>query len=108
MRKSIYLSLIIFLWPFFLFAQSIKSPNAEIKLDFEVKEGKAIYQLSYKGKTVIKPSQLGFELKNQVTLLDGFSLVDSKTDFFDEYWAPIWGEESQIRNHYNELYVLLS
>ncbi|WP_194974376.1 glycoside hydrolase family 97 protein [Aquiflexum lacus] len=108
MRKSIYLSLIIFLWPIFLFSQSIQSPNAEIKLDFEVKEGKAIYQLSFKGKTVIKPSQLGFELKNQATLLDGFSLVDSKTDAYDEYWTPIWGEESKIRNHYNELYVKLN
>ncbi|WP_373496316.1 glycoside hydrolase family 97 protein [Aquiflexum sp.] len=108
MRKSISLSFILCLWSIFLIAQSIQSPNTNVKLDFEIIEGKAIYQLSFKGKPVIAPSQLGFEIKNQATLEDGFQLMETQESSFDETWNPVWGEESKIRNHYNELYVQLS
>lgn len=108
MRKSIFLSFILCLWSFLLFAQSIQSPNTYIKLDFEVKEGKAIYQLSYKGKPVIAPSLLGFEIKNQATLVDGFQLMETQNSSFDETWNPVWGEENKIRNQYNELAVSLN
>jgi glucan 1,4-alpha-glucosidase len=108
MKKPIYLSLLFCFWSFLLCAQSIQSPNGYIKLDFELSEGKPIYQLAYKGKTVIAPSQLGFEIKNQATLLDGFQLMETQESSFDETWNPVWGEESKIRNHYNELYVKLN
>jgi glucan 1,4-alpha-glucosidase len=108
MRKSIFLSMILILWSFLLFAQSIQSPNGNIKLDFKLNESKAVYQLSYKGKDVIKPSDLGFEIKNQPPLQDGFEIVSTVTGSFDEIWEPVWGEESKIRNHYNELSVTLN
>ncbi len=108
MKKHILLSLFLSLWSFLIFAQSIQSPNGNIKLDFDLVDGKAVYQLSFKGKEVIKPSRLGFEIKNQPTLMDGFRLVNTKTDSFDEYWVPVWGEESKIRNQYNELEVTIN
>ncbi|WP_373496411.1 glycoside hydrolase family 97 protein [Aquiflexum sp.] len=108
MKNPICLSLLLCFWSFLLCAQSIQSPNGNVKLDFELIEGKAIYQLSYKGKPVIAPSQLGYEIKNQPTLTDGFQIVETKNSSFDETWNPVWGEESEIRNHYNELYVELS
>jgi hypothetical protein len=108
MRKSIFLSIILSLWSLLLVAQSIQSPNGDIKLDFKLNESKAVYQLYYKGKEVIKPSSLGFEIKNQATLMDGFEIVRTETDSFEEIWEPVWGEENKIRNHYNELSVTLN
>jgi glucan 1,4-alpha-glucosidase len=108
MKKHILLSLFLSLWSFLIFAQSIQSPNGNIKLDFDLIEGKAVYQLSFKDKEVVKPSRLGFEIKNQPTLMDGFRLVSTKTDSFDEYWVPVWGEENKIRNQYNELAVTIN
>jgi hypothetical protein len=52
---------------------------------------------------------LGFDLKNdEVNLLDGFVITDSARTWLDETWAPVWGEESQIRNQYNELLIGLT
>ncbi len=90
-------------------AESITSPNGQLKLDFTVNgQGEAVYELFYKGKAVVKPSKLGLELKNALGLMDGFTLADAQTSTFDETWEPVWGEEKQIRNHYNELAVTLS
>lgn len=99
--------LIALTWP--LAAQNLQSPDGNLNLAFEVKNGKAYYQLDYKGKAVIKPSSLGIELFNdEQNLMDGFTLTKSETATFDEAWEPVWGEYKSIRNHYNELAVTLT
>ena len=40
-------------------------------------------------------------------LMTGFKIRDTRISSFDETWRPVWGEESEIRNHYNELEVTL-
>ncbi|MFV0544595.1 MAG: glycoside hydrolase family 97 protein [Bacteroides sp.] len=90
-------------------AESITSPNGNFKLNFTVdQQGVPVYELSYKGKEVVKPSKLGLELKNDPGLMNGFLLTEAKTSTFDETWTPVWGEVKQIRNHYNELAVTLN
>ncbi|MCS3266772.1 glycoside hydrolase family 97 protein [Bacteroides fragilis] len=89
-------------------AESITSPNGLLKLNVSVNEkGEPVYELSYKGKEVIKPSKLGLELKDDPGLMDGFTLSDAKTSSFDETWEPVWGEVKQICNNYNELAITL-
>lgn len=86
----------------------IASPDGEVKLVFKVdSQGVPTYALSYKQKPVIKTSRLGLELKDDPGLMDGFTLAAADTSTFDETWTPVWGEESKIRNHYNELLVTL-
>lgn len=91
------------------FAQEVQSPNKTIQLNFSVNDdGIPTYQLSFKNKAVIESSHLGFELKgDDQDLKNGFSIVNSETSSFDETWKPVWGEENEIRNHYNELLVHL-
>ena len=90
-------------------AQSLTSPNGELQMNFSVSpQGEPVYDLAYKGRTVLKPSKLGLELKDDPGLMDGFSIADVKTTTFDETWEPVWGEEKQIRNHYNEMAVTLN
>ena len=60
--------------------------------------GEPVYELSYKGKPVINPSQLGIALKNDPGLMNGFTMADAKNSTFDETWEPVWGEVKQIRN----------
>lgn len=113
-----------------LFAQhKLSSPNGHLDMSFDIDSyGRAIYSLVYKGKTVIKPSSLGLELKkedtaktdfdwvdrrdlskvdSQANFFNGFTVKSAKTTTFDETWKPVWGEESSIRNNYNELKVNL-
>ncbi|WP_321519553.1 glycoside hydrolase family 97 protein [uncultured Bacteroides sp.] len=89
-------------------AESIKSPNGNLELNFVVKEGIPTYQLTYKNKPVIKESKLGLELKDAPSLLKDFTLTKVGTSTFDETWKPVWGELKTIRNNYNELAVTLT
>ena len=89
-------------------AQSLQSPNGNLELQFEVqKDSIPAYALSYKGKDVIKTSKLGLSLKESEDLLSGFSIESTEESTFDNTWTPVWGETKEIRNHYNELEVIL-
>ena len=91
---------------------SVKSPNGNIELKFSVNpNGRPVYEMSYKGKAVVKPSFLGLELakdkhaskgQKETDLMDGFTIAKEETSTFDETWKPVWGETATIRNHYNE------
>ncbi|SFE56352.1 glycoside hydrolase family 97 protein [Flavobacterium xueshanense] len=91
-------------------SQQLKSPNGKFVMEFTLlNDGTPSYSLDYKSKAVVKPSKLGLELKNdKKSLLNDFTVIDTKTATFDESWKPVWGEVARIRNHYNELAVTLN
>ena len=107
----------------------LQSPDGKMKMEFLLTaDGTPQYSLSYDGVQVVLPSALGFELRGTVkaskltfgdkvgkvderapySLHDGFELTGTSTDTFEESWRPVWGEESVISNHYNELLVNLT
>ncbi|WP_291912456.1 glycoside hydrolase family 97 protein [Chitinophaga sp. CB10] len=92
------------------YAQELKSPNDRFTMSFRLlPDGSPAYQLSYKGKPVIKESTLGLELKNdKQSLLHGFTITNTANKQVDESWNPVWGEVKTIRNHYNEMAVTLT
>lgn len=110
--------------------QTLTSPNGQLKMSFALDAaGTPTYTLHYKQKEVIRPSKLGLELKKEdanaktdfewtdrkdadkldskTNLYSGFRVKDTQEATFDETWQPVWGEEKEIRNHYNELTVTL-
>lgn len=86
---------------------ALKSPDGKLEMTFKIEKGVPQYTLQCEGKDVLKPSRLGFQLMGNKSLDKDFSLVNHVTDTFDETWKPVWGEEAEIRNHYNELFVTL-
>ena len=90
-------------------AQEFQSPNGNFKMSFSLgNDGTPMYQLFFKNKEVIKKSKLGLELqKDKKSLLNDFKVIDTKESTFNETWKTVWGEETEIRNHYNELAVKL-
>ena len=90
-------------------AQELKSPNGNFKMIFALEnDGTPTYQLFMKNKEIIKKSKLGLELqKDKKSLLNDFTLVNEVRNTFDETWKTVWGEETEIRNHYNELALTL-
>lgn len=90
-------------------AQTITSPNKNLTLQFELKaNGVPSYQLTYKGKPVIKPSTLGLDIKDDPGFMNGFAVTDTKQATVDVNWDPVLGEQKTIRNNYNELLVTLT
>ena len=87
--------------------EKVTSPDGKLELQFEVVDGIPYYSLNRDGKPVVLPSKMGFTLEWRDDLAHAFELKDVKFDTFDETWEPVWGEEAQIRNHYNEMLVTL-
>ena len=101
-------------------SQTLISPSNELELVFSMSDsGEPLYNLYFKGQEVIKPSTLGFEISNYFSgfsftnndfssnLSSDFQIIEYKIDSHDETWFPVWGEESAIRNNYNELFLEL-
>ena len=88
-------------------ALTLQSPDHQLELKFAVVDGKPQYALDRNGKAVVLPSRMGFTLEWRDDLAHAFVLKDVKRSTFDEVWHPVWGEEANIRNHYNEMLVTL-
>ena len=88
-------------------SQVLLSPDGQLELKVAVVDGVPQYALSRAGEAVVLPSRLGFDLYGKEDLSGGFTLTDVAFDSFDGTWEPVWGEESSIRNHYNELTLTL-
>ena len=105
-------------------AQTLSSPDGNLVMTFALtQKGTPTYTLSYKGQEVIRPSALGFEFVDNAyenygafyhtpkrpiySMREGFTLQETASATFDETWQPVWGENAEIRNHYNELLVKL-
>ena len=87
--------------------ESIKSPDGRMEVRFELRDSVPYYSLYRDGKAVVLPSKLGFELEWREDLAHAFVLKNVERSTFDETWQPVWGEEANIRNHYNEMLVTL-
>ena len=88
-------------------AITLTSPGDVLQMRFAVVDGVPYYSLSRGQQAVLLPSRLGFQLFDRRSLDAGFVLKAQATSTFDETWQPVWGEEAEIRNHYNELSVTL-
>ena len=110
--------------------QTLASPSGNMEMTFHLTaDGTPQYALSYGDQKVILPSDLGFEMRGVLkaqklvynadgtiskvdrepsySFHDGFAVESVETASFDETWEPVWGEEKEIRNNYNELLVNL-
>ena len=110
--------------------QTLQSPDGVLEMTFQLTaDGTPQYALNYGDQKVILPSDLGFEFRGVLkaqkliynadgtiskedrepanSFYDGFAVESVETSTFDETWEPVWGEEAEIRNHYNELLVNL-
>lgn len=87
----------------------VTSPNGHIRLAFALDgNNRMTYQVSVGDTVFITPSLLGFTAKDGVNLAEGFKVVNTGFTTHDEIWTQPWGENKNIRNHYNEMAVHLS
>ncbi|MCF6140962.1 glycoside hydrolase family 97 protein [Flavobacterium sp. K77] len=106
MKKVILISLLVFVN--LAVAQSVQSPSGKIAVNFKLAaNGQPSYSVNYKNKPTVLESALGIKLKDKPALDANFDILDSKTSSFNESWKPVLGEQSSIKNHYNELSVSL-
>ena len=109
MKKSVFIAILMLFaaWQTVLAQEKLQSPDGKLELQFELNDGKPYYILNRDGKPVVLPSKMGFTLEWRDDLAHAFVLKNVERSTFDEVWEPVWGEESHIRNHYNEMLVTL-
>lgn len=85
---------------------SVSSPDGSIKVDVSRDGSSLSYAVTVGGDTLITPSRLGFDADGLTPAAD--SKMTVKHSSFDQTWTQPWGENKEIRNHYNEVAVTLT
>ena len=89
-------------------AQEISGSMEKVKMIFDLdKNGTPEYAVSFNQKMVIEPSAMGFILSNEDAFNNNFLVISTEKKLVDETWKPVWGEVSEIRNHYEQVTVHL-
>lgn len=84
----------------------VSSPDGSLTVTVGLDGGKAWYSVLRGSETIIGRSELGFVLK-EGDFKGNFKKGKVSRSSFDETWSQPWGEDAQVRNHYNELRVTL-
>ena len=82
----------------------VSSPDGAVTVAIGLKANKPYYTVKYGTKTLVIPSHLGFQLDKGL-LGDNVRMTGKHYASKDETWVQPWGEDSEVRNHYNELTV---
>ncbi|KAF1718441.1 alpha-glucosidase [Pseudoxanthomonas yeongjuensis] len=87
----------------------IASPDGNLSVEVTTdNDGRPSYAVLRDGKPVISPSRLGFLFLDVPKFERNFVIAGHQARSFDETWEQPWGERRSIRNHYNELRVVLT
>ena len=76
---------------------ALTSPDGQVKIEITNSEDAIKYQLFWEDKEMITPSKLSM-LDNESVKVVGATTISK-----DASWKPVWGQFSEIRDHYNEL-----
>jgi len=86
----------------------VASPSSNISIEFLLKnDGSPNYIVKHKDNIVIDTSKMGFDFKDQEPFLNGFKIIETKSNTVNEDWEMPWGEQRIVHNNYNELVVKL-
>ncbi|WP_348734663.1 glycoside hydrolase family 97 protein [Rheinheimera texasensis] len=114
MKHGLWLSLVLFVSAVLAEEQlttpqkwQLLSPDQQISVELVLSGEALTYQVSYRGKAVLKPSVLGLTFKGQPPLKTGLLADKVSSRSQDLNWQPVWGQRSNIRDHFNELTLQL-
>ena len=108
MRRKVLLIIGLFGIVLSAIAQKLTSPDGNLTMDFHLTADKSpVYSLTYKGKTVIKESRMGFLVRPSYDFSSNFRIVETEEDASDTTWNTVWGQNSVVRDNHKELFVAL-
>lgn len=101
-------------------AEVLQSPDGKYNFVFEQKDGRLTYRLDYVAKQVVEEGELGVNIDNHLVesamgipvdngkvWTRGMEIIKVERAAKDDTWNPIYGENSSIRDHYNEMVIHL-
>jgi len=85
----------------------VQSPDSSIKLRFEIVDGEPTYSINKKKNIVIDNSRLGIILRDKIDLSKDFRVGSINRSYSNSEWSPLFGEQTTIKDEYNELTISL-
>lgn len=83
---------------------SVSSPDGNLVVNTGLNAaGTPVYAVTFKGKTIVDTSAVGFEFKDMEYLGRNMTLTGASSSTMDETWEMPWGEQRLVQNTYNEL-----
>lgn len=111
-----FLLMLLFMTAAIQAAEVLSSPNSKYQFVFSQKDGKLTYRLDYAGKQVVEEGELGVNIDNLLVesamgipvdtnrvWTKGMEVTGVERRSEDNTWKTVYGEYSQIRDHYNEM-----
>ena len=84
---------------------TLSSPDGHITVTFDNKDAVPYYSVDVDGSPLINPSRLGIVSEEWSQPKSKVRVARSATDYV---WHQPWGENKEVREHYNEMAVTLS
>lgn len=109
MRKVLFISALLVLFSDYAFSQAfeVKSPDGKIAVYVNNNEILS-YSVSFNGKEVVNPSDLGFEFLDEPPMKGNFEVSARNTNTIRESWVPVVkSKHAVVENHHNELHLTL-
>ena len=83
---------------------SVSGPDQQLRVNVSVENGAPLYSVTYKGKTILEPSPLGF-VANIDDFSQGMTYVEQKKRTIEETYTLDRIKKSTVNYHANELTV---
>src|SRR6187397_740171 len=84
-------------------SKQISSPDSKLQFVFDLtNEGSPVYSISYQQKPVVLSSLLGINGWERGSVINDVSVSKQ-----DTVWKPVYGERSQVRDHYQGMTITL-
>jgi alpha-glucosidase len=81
---------------------AVTSPNGLLKLAFTHQHGQLKYEVTYRGRPVIQPSNLGLEFAGQAAVLGAnMRIVSSRRGSVDQSYRVVHGKSNPVRDRHN-------
>lgn len=80
----------------------LASPDGEIVVTLTDADGMPTYSVAFRGEEVIGPSRLGLRFETAPGLYEDLAIGDVTRRSADIAWEQPWGEQREMREHYNE------
>ncbi len=86
---------------------TVKSPDNNITVTVSNAD-KLTWSVTWRGRNIVNPSAMGFELKDEEAMAGNFMIMDQSVKNFNETWLPVVrSKHAEIINNYNELKLIL-
>ncbi|MEM8982584.1 MAG: glycoside hydrolase family 97 protein [Pseudomonadota bacterium] len=87
---------------------AVESPSGDIAFTLHIDSlQRAVYSISYNDEPIVNNSMLGLHFADQHGFDGGLAIKSTTRRQVDRNWQQPWGEQRQIREHYNELAIEL-